>query len=108
MASVDYQMLDKNEFKLVITGKLNAETTSRLWPQVIRKLSHARPQMLVVDAGGIDYCDGAGIALLLELKSRQEQSNGQIRIQALRPEFTELMKMFDPGPSAESTFLLCH
>ena len=97
MASVDYQKLDKKKLKLVITGRLDAETTSRLWPQVIRKLSRARPQTLVVDAGGIDYCDGAGIALLLELKSRQEQSNGQFRIEALRPTFTELMKMFDPG-----------
>ena len=101
MASVDYQKLDKKKLKLVITGRLDAETTSRLWPEVIRKLSRARPKMLVVDAGGVDYCDGAGIALLLELRSRQEQRKGEIQFQALQSKFTELMKLFDPGPSVK-------
>ena len=101
MASVDYQKLDKKKLKLVITGRLDAETTSRLWPQIIRKLSRARPKTLVVDAGGIEYCNGAGVALLLELQSRQEQRKGEIQFQALQPKFTELMKLFDPGPSAE-------
>ncbi|MHC4627634.1 MAG: MlaE family lipid ABC transporter permease subunit [Planctomycetota bacterium] len=78
--------------------KAQARSTGHLWPQVIRKLKRARPQTLVVDAGGIDYCDGAGIALLLELKSRQEQRNRQIQIQALQPKFTDLMNLFDPGP----------
>ena len=101
MASVDYQKLDKKKLKLVISGRLDVENTSRLWPQVIRKLSRARPKVLVVDAGGIDYCDGAGTALLLELKSRQEQRKGEIKIQALQPKFADLMKLFDPGPSVE-------
>ena len=101
MACADYQKLDKNKLKLVITGRLDAEATSRLWPQIIRKLSRARPKTLVVDAGGIEYCNGAGVALLLELQSRQEQRKGEIQFQALQPKFTELMKLFDPGPPVE-------
>ena len=98
MASAEYLKLDKKKLKLVITGRLDAETTSRLWPKVIRRLGRARAKMLVVDAGGIDYCDGAGIALLLELKSRQEQRKGKIQFQALQPKFADLMELFDPGP----------
>lgn len=97
MASAEYQKLDKRKLKLVITGRLDAKTTSHLWPQVIRKLKRARPKTLVVDAGGIDYCDGAGIALLLELKSRQERRKGKIQFQALQPKFADLMELFDPG-----------
>lgn len=98
MASAEYLKLDKKKLKLVITGRLDAKTTSRLWPQVVRKLRRARPKTLVVDADGVDYCDGAGVALLLELKSRQERRKGEIRFQALQPKFADLMELFDPGP----------
>ena len=87
MASIDYKISDKDELKLVITGKLDAEATGHLWVQVLKKITEIKPQMLSVDAGGIEYCDGAGIALLLELKHTQEQNNRQIQIMDLRSEF---------------------
>ena len=97
MASIDYEITDKNKLKLVITGKLDAETTSRLWPQALRKITEIKPQILDVDASDMEYCDGAGIALLLELKNTQEQNNSQIQIKGLRSEFEQLMTLFDPG-----------
>lgn len=101
MASIDYQMLDKGRLKLVISGKLDAESTSRLWPQALRKVGEAEPQMLVVDATGVDYCDGAGMALLLQLKAAQQRSAGQIQINGLRSEFAQLLALFDPGEISE-------
>jgi len=68
MASIDYKISDKDKLKLVITGKLDADTTGRLWPQALRKIAEMKPQMLDVDASGIEYCHGVGIALLLEIK----------------------------------------
>jgi len=97
MASVDYKISDKGKLELVMTGKLDAETTGRLWTQVVRKIAEDKPQMLSVDASGIDYCDGAGIALLLELKHIQEQNNRDILIIGLKSEFEQLMALFDPG-----------
>ena len=97
MTSIDYQIPDKDKLKLVIKGKLDAETTSRLWPQVFSKIDEMNPQMLNVDAVGIDYCDGAGIALLLELKHRQEQNNRQMLMIGLKSEFEQLMTLFEPG-----------
>jgi len=85
MASIDYQMLDKNRLKLVISGKLDAESTGRLWTQALRKVGEAEPAMLVVDAAGVDYCDGAGMALLLQLKATQQRNAGQIQIKG-RPD----------------------
>ncbi|MEA3225453.1 MAG: MlaE family lipid ABC transporter permease subunit [Planctomycetota bacterium] len=98
MASIDFQKLDKGKFKLAITGRLDAETTGRLWPQAVRKLAEAKPQALVIDASKIDYCDGAGMALLLQLKHIQERRDHQVRIEGLRPELRQLLDMFDPGP----------
>jgi len=101
MASVDYKMLDEGKLELAITGRLDAEATSRLWPQVVGKLAQTQPQTLVVDAGGIEYCDGAGMALLLHLRRTQQSSGGKIQIEGLRSEFEQLMRLFDPGKVSE-------
>jgi len=101
MASIDYETLDKGKLKLVITGRLNTEAAASLWRQTLGKLTKAQPKTLVVDAQDLEYCDGAGIALLHELKSRQEQRRGQIQIQSLRPELSTLLKMFDIGTAIE-------
>ncbi len=97
MASIDYEILAEGKLRLIIQGRLDAEVTGRLWPQAVRKLGEVRPELLVVDASGIEYCDGAGIGLLLELRRRQHESGRQIQIEGLRPEFEQLMTMFDPG-----------
>jgi phospholipid/cholesterol/gamma-HCH transport system permease protein len=101
MASIDYEKPDKDKLKLVITGRLNAEAAASHWRKALSRLSKAQPKLLVIDAQALEYCDGAGIALLLELKSRQEQSRGHMQIQSLRPELTELMSMFDTGTAIE-------
>ncbi len=97
MASIDYEWLDKSRLKLVIAGKLDTEATGRLWTQTLKRVSEASPEALIVDAGGIDYCDGAGMALLVQLKHIQEHGSGTIRIEGLRAEFEQLLKLFDPG-----------
>jgi phospholipid/cholesterol/gamma-HCH transport system permease protein len=102
MASIDYQMLPEGKFKCAITGRLDAETTSRLWPEAVRKIAEAKPKILIVEAGGVDYCDGAGVALLLQLKHIQERSGRQIRIEGLQSRFEQLMALFNPGQREKS------
>ncbi|MHC4117746.1 MAG: MlaE family lipid ABC transporter permease subunit [Planctomycetota bacterium] len=101
MVSIDYRMVDKDELTLVISGRLDAESTSRLWPQAVRRVAETRPQTLVVDAGAVDYCDGAGMALLLQLRHSQELSDRNFRIEGLRSEFEQLLTLFDPGKLSE-------
>jgi ABC-type transporter Mla MlaB component len=67
------------------------------WPQAVRKIADVKPQMAVVDARNVEYCDGAGIALLLQRKHTQERNERQIQIKSLRSEFEELMTLFDSG-----------
>jgi len=97
MASIDYQMLEESKLRLVLQGRLDAETTEALWRQAVNKLNELRPHLLEIDASQIEYCDGAGIGLLLELKRRQEENKGTIQIVGLKPEFKQLMMLFDPG-----------
>ena len=101
MASIDFQRLDETNLKAVIGGRLDAEAVAHLWPQAIRKIDEVKPQILVVDASGIEYCDGAGAALLLQLKQKQEKQSRQFSIKGLKTEFEQLIKIFDPGQTGE-------
>ena len=97
MASIDYEMLHEGRLTCAIKGRLDAETTGRLWSQVLQKITEARPEMLIVEASGVEYCDGAGVALLLRLKHTQEENGRQIQIKGLHTQFEQLMALFDPG-----------
>jgi phospholipid/cholesterol/gamma-HCH transport system permease protein len=100
MASMTCESPEKGKLNLTIKGRVDAESTAQLWPQAMSKLAEVRPQNLEIDAAGVDYCDGAGAALFLELRRSQEQRNAQIRINGLKTEFSKLITLFDPGAPA--------
>jgi phospholipid/cholesterol/gamma-HCH transport system permease protein len=100
MAHADYK-IDKGNLKIVIQGRLDADVVSRIWPEAIKKLSGTKPSLLEVDGTDIEYCDGAGAALLLQLKQRQEKENRQFLIRGLKTEFEQLITIFDPGQIGE-------
>ncbi|MFC1677285.1 ABC transporter permease [Planctomycetota bacterium] len=100
MVQTDYK-IDKGNLKIVIQGRLDADTVSQIWPEAFKKLSDTKPLLLEVDAAAIEYCDGAGAALLLQLKQRQEKENRQFLIKGLKTEFEQLIKIFDPGQISE-------
>jgi phospholipid/cholesterol/gamma-HCH transport system permease protein len=78
-------------FKLSIAGRLDSSTTGLVWRRATSAVSAAKATDVVIDASRIEYCDGAGIALLVELRELQNQARGQLQIDGLRPEFTELL-----------------
>jgi len=96
-ASLDFQQLKDGGLRLVVKGTLDAENTGRLWAPVLRKVARARAEVVEVDAGDLEGCDAAGIAFLLELKTRQEAGQRTFRLRGLRSELAELTDLFDPG-----------
>jgi len=97
MASINFEVLEGNGLKLVLTGRLDTEAAGSFWRKAFAKVAQVKPQMLQIDASGVEYCDGAGIVFLLELKHKQQAQNGQIKIEGLSDEFQQLMALFDPG-----------
>jgi phospholipid/cholesterol/gamma-HCH transport system permease protein len=87
--------------KLVIIGRLDADNTGRIWRESTRLVSGARAATVDLDAAPIDYCDGSGIALLIQLRRLQHQNGGKLEIHGLRPEFQELLDDWLQG-SAEA------
>jgi phospholipid/cholesterol/gamma-HCH transport system permease protein len=78
-------------FKLTIAGRLDSSTTGLVWRRATSAVSAAKAADVVIDASRIEYCDGAGIALLVELRELQNRTRGRLQIDGLRPEFTELL-----------------
>ena len=82
---------------MTIAGRLDAEATSRIWPEAVAKCNAILPDDLQIDAASIDYCDSAGIGLLLKLRDIQQGRSKSFTIDSLKPEFTQLLTLFDPG-----------
>ncbi|HMA81814.1 MAG TPA: MlaE family lipid ABC transporter permease subunit [Candidatus Binatia bacterium] len=89
-------------FKVALAGRLDSSTTGGVWRQATAAVSGAKAPSVVVDARSIDYCDGAGIALLVQLRQLQSQAGGTLQIDGLRPEFANLINDAAPNLGGEA------
>jgi phospholipid/cholesterol/gamma-HCH transport system permease protein len=89
-------------FKLIIAGRLDSTTTGDIWSRATAAVKKAKAATVEVDASGIDYCDGAGIALFVQLRRLQSNAGGSLQITGLRPEFTELLDGSEPESPSET------
>jgi phospholipid/cholesterol/gamma-HCH transport system permease protein len=87
---------------VTIEGRLDVMTTGTVWRQVQELAEKTSWKRIVVDASGIDYCDAAGISLLLDLCHRQKEAGGELEVRDLRPEFQRLLDLFDPAVLKEA------
>jgi phospholipid/cholesterol/gamma-HCH transport system permease protein len=79
---------------LALSGRLDAGTLPTLWDLAHRALAEAPARPVTVDGAGIEYCDGAGIALLVDLVSHPRAA--PVEVANLRPAHEVLFKQFDP------------
>ncbi len=97
---LEYETRDGGVIRLVIRGRLDAESIGSLWTQIVGKVVGSSPRRVEVDAHQMESCDGVGIALLQELKGRQEEARSEFHIEGLRGELAELMALFEIGRAA--------
>jgi len=97
---LEYETREGGVIRFIIRGKLDAESIGSLWAQIVGKVVGSRPPRVEVDAHDMESCDGVGIALLQELRTRQEGARSEFRIEGLRSELAELMTLFAIGPAA--------
>jgi phospholipid/cholesterol/gamma-HCH transport system permease protein len=80
---------------LALAGRLDARTLPSIWEMTRRAVADvpaARP--VVVDAAAVDYCDGAGAALFVDLLRHPRE--GRLEVVNLKPAYQTLLKQFDP------------
>ena len=80
---------------LALTGRLDATTLPGLWDVARRAAAEAPRRPLVIDASGVEYCDGAGAALFVDLLRQTRE--GTVEVANLKPAFAALLAQFDPA-----------
>ncbi len=79
---------------LVLSGRFVAETIPTVWREALAALRAQPARPVVVDASGVTYCDGAGIALLVDLLRQQRPAT--VEVAKLDPAFQALLAQYDP------------
>jgi phospholipid/cholesterol/gamma-HCH transport system permease protein len=72
--------------RLKFSGRLDAEGVSESWNRALEAAGEQNE--ISVDASEVEYCDGAGLALLWELQQRKGKISG------LKPEIEKLLEPF--------------
>jgi phospholipid/cholesterol/gamma-HCH transport system permease protein len=83
--------------QLRLAGRLDAYSIVGVWHDALAALAAAPGRAIVIEASGVDYCDGAGIAMLIDLLRQPRAANAPVSLSGLRPEFRALLDQFDPA-----------
>ena len=82
--------------RIALAGRLEIETVAGVWKQALAALARAPDLPAVVDASQVEYADGAGIALLLDLLRQPRGDSARVRIEGLAPRYQTLLAQLDP------------
>ena len=85
-----------NAAVLRLSGRLDAYSVGPLWNSALAALESRTSVPLIIDAAGVEYCDGAGIALLVNLLRRPRAAGAEVSVRNLRSPFDRLFQQFDP------------
>ncbi len=89
--------IDSNSSVFKISGVLNSKSVGPVWRQAMLALDDNPPKNLTIDTSEVEYCDGAGIGLFIELNRRQNEKKFGFEIVGLKEEFQRLLNVFDTG-----------
>ena len=78
----------------VMTGRLDTNTIGRLWREAQQVLQQSNPIRVVIDASGVSYCDGAGVAFIVNLQQHQARAGGDATTRGLQEEFRRLLDIY--------------
>jgi phospholipid/cholesterol/gamma-HCH transport system permease protein len=86
--------VENSKLTLVLSGRLNAETVGILWPDVHRHLAGKGIQSIVLDGSGIEYCDGAGTALLVYVRRAARRIGVPMEFAGLAEDVADLLALY--------------
>ena len=80
---------------VALRGALDSQTLPPIWSGARAAVRKNGALSLRVDAAGVTYCDGSGIAFLLDLLREGTRQGARVTITNLAPRFAELLGQFD-------------
>lgn len=95
MSSATLAVTDRpdGERVLALSGRLVAETIPEVWRNALAAVKAAGGRGVVVDAKEVEYCDGAGIALIVDLLRQPHEK--PVVVENLAPAYQALLKQFN-------------
>ena len=78
-------------------GRVDSYNSGAVYLSITRQIKKRSPEEVVIDAGEVDYCDVAGVALFSWLFAQQEKKSYKLTIQNLREDFKSLLERLDTG-----------
>jgi phospholipid/cholesterol/gamma-HCH transport system permease protein len=77
------------------SGRMDADSVASVWSDARKGLATSNTRSIRLDASEVSYCDGAGIAMLVDLLRRSPPNRPAIQIEGLKDDFKKLMDLFD-------------
>jgi phospholipid/cholesterol/gamma-HCH transport system permease protein len=90
-ASLTISVGSGDELTFEVAGRLDSATVGPLWREALARLGGVKPCRLIVEAEGVEYCDGAGATFFADLSLHVD---GNIEIRSLAAEFLPLLELF--------------
>lgn len=87
---------------LRIAGRLDTDGTGGIWRATKTRLEARPVQRLLVEASGLTYCDGAGIAWLLWLRRTQEARGARFELSGLSDAHRHMLDLYGGLPEPSS------
>ncbi|MBF0480526.1 MAG: ABC transporter permease [Desulfovibrionaceae bacterium] len=81
--------------RLVLRGRLDDDGAAQVWEKIEKIVAGVSGATVDLDVSAVTYCDGAGLALLLDLRCLAENAKTVLTVTGLREEFGQLLSMFD-------------
>jgi len=83
-----------------LAGWLDAQTVPEVWDQCRGYWQSRRPPRVIVEGRGVTYCDGAGVAMMIDLQ--RSAPRGQVEVRNLPGDFRALLDLFAPEDFQEA------
>jgi phospholipid/cholesterol/gamma-HCH transport system permease protein len=81
--------------RLRLSGSLAADSVPAVWPEARRMLERHPDRAIEVDCGELEYCDSAGIALLVDLLRQRRAAEAAVTVDNLAQQWQQLLDQFD-------------
>ena len=106
----DVEVRPDGQARVVLRGRLNAQTVAGCWTHLEQDLSEAKVQTLQVDVSGLGFCDGAGLSLLLYLNMGRMTPQATVSVLGLEADLEKIFReltleddeAFHPQPAIQS------
>jgi phospholipid/cholesterol/gamma-HCH transport system permease protein len=96
-ASLEVGSGAEGDLTVHLGGWLDNQTVPPVWDECRQLLRARSPRRFVVEAAGVSYCDGAGIAMLVDFRRTAAKGVFEVEIRHLPADYSQLLEVFDPS-----------